>query len=132
MGRVSVISNGWKQSEEVRNMADERFEFVPPDFVSGSNPEEIQERMMNNLPADIDDMPGGFPYDFTMPTALEKSELIQFHLVRTLMLMFPMWAWVNGLICMEDRRESAGRKRTGQAGILHLREFPERELQPDS
>ena len=93
MGRVSVISNGWKQSEEVRNMADERFEFVAPDFVSGSNPEEIQERMMNNLPADIDDMPGGFPYDFTMPTALEKSELIQFHLVRTLMLMFPMWAW---------------------------------------
>lgn len=113
-------------------MADERFEFVPPDFVSGSNPEEIQERMMNNLPADIDDMPGGFPYDFTMPTALEKSELIQFHLVRTLMLMFPMWAWDDGLICMEDRRESAGRKRTGQAGILHLREFPERELQPDS
>lgn len=84
MGRVSVISNSWKQSKEVRNMADERFEFVAPDFVSGSNPEEIQERMMNNLPADIDDMPGGFPYDFTMPTALEKSELIQFHLVLSL------------------------------------------------
>lgn len=68
-------------------------EFTAPDFVSGSTPEEIQDRMMSNLPADIDDMPGGFPYDFTMPTALEKSELIQFHLVRTLMLMFPMWAW---------------------------------------
>ena len=40
------------------------------------------------LPDGIDDMPGGFPYDFTMPTAIEKSELIQFHLVRTLMLMF--------------------------------------------
>ena len=68
-------------------------EFIAPEFVSGNNPEEIQERMMNNLPADIDNMPGGFPYDFTMPTALEKSELIQFQLVRTLMLMFPMWAW---------------------------------------
>lgn len=53
MGRVSVISNSWKQSKEVRNMADERFEFVAPDFVSGSNPEEIQERMMNNLPGQI-------------------------------------------------------------------------------
>lgn len=68
-------------------------EFVSPDFISGNSAEEIQSRMMNSLPAGIDDMPGGFPYDFTMPTALEKSELIQFHLVRTLMLMFPMWAW---------------------------------------
>ena len=71
----------------------ETYEFIAPDFVSESDPETIQQRMMNNLPVDIDDMPAGFPYDFTMPTAYEKSELIQFHLVRTLMLMFPMWAW---------------------------------------
>ncbi len=68
-------------------------EFTPPEFVGYCEPEEIQQRMMSELPEGIDDMPGGFPYDFTMPTALEKSELIQFHLVRTLMLMFPMWAW---------------------------------------
>lgn len=74
-------------------MPTEQIEFVAPDFVSGCTPEEIQDRMMQNLPSDIDDMPAGFPYDFTMPTAYEKSELIQFHLVRTLMLMFPMWAW---------------------------------------
>lgn len=67
--------------------------FTPPEFVSGNSPQEIQQRMMSNLPGDLDNMPGGFPYDFTMPTALEKSELIQFHLVRTLMLMHPMWAW---------------------------------------
>lgn len=72
-------------------------EFVAPDFIAGNSPEEIQERMMKNLPSDIDNMPGGFPYDFTMPTALEKSEMIQFHLIRTLMLMFPMWAWDNWL-----------------------------------
>lgn len=72
-------------------------EFKTPDFLSGSSAEEIHSRMMNNLPTDIDDMPGGFAYDFTMPTALEKSELIQFHLVRTLMLMFPMWAWGDWL-----------------------------------
>lgn len=95
-------------------MADERFEFVAPDFVSGSNPEEIQERMMNNLPADIDDMPGGFPYDFTMPTALEKSELIQFHLVRTLMLMFPMWAWDEWLD-LHGRQKGISRKEANRA-----------------
>lgn len=67
--------------------------FTPPDFVENNTANEIHQRMMNNLPDDIDDMPGGFPYDFTMPTALEKSELIQYHLVRTLMLMFPQFAW---------------------------------------
>lgn len=69
------------------------YEFIPPEFVEGSAPEEIQMRMMKSLPKDIDDMPGGFPYDFTMPTALEKAELIQFHLVRALMTMFPQFAW---------------------------------------
>lgn len=70
-----------------------RIEFTAPEFVQNCTPEEIQERMMASLPDGIDDMPGGFPYDFTMPTAIEKSELIQFHLVRTLMLMFPQFAW---------------------------------------
>lgn len=73
------------------------YEFTPPEFVDGAEPEEIQQRMMDALPDGIDDMPGGFPYDFTMPTAIEKSELIQFHLVRTLMLMFPQYAWGNWL-----------------------------------
>lgn len=68
-------------------------EFAPPVFIESNNPEDIQERMMASLPDGIDDMPGGFPYDFVMPTAIEKSELIQFHLVRTIMLMFPQYAW---------------------------------------
>lgn len=73
------------------------YEFTPPEFVDGAEPEEIQQRMMDALPDGIDDMPGGFPYDFTMPTAIEKSELIQLHLVRTLMLMFPQYAWGDWL-----------------------------------
>lgn len=73
------------------------YEFTPPEFVDGAEPEEIQQRMMDALPDGIDDMPGGFPYDFTMPTAIEKSELIQFHLVRTLMLMYPQYAWGDWL-----------------------------------
>lgn len=95
-------------------MADEVMipEFVLPDFLAGSSPDEIHERMMNNLPADIDRMPGGFPWDFTRPTALEKSELIQFHMVRTLMLMFPMWAWddwldYHAMACGLARRAAA-------------------------
>lgn len=68
-------------------------DFFQPFFVENSSAEEIQQRMMNALPPDIDGMPGGFAYDFTMPTAIEKSEAINFHIIRTLMLMFPDWAW---------------------------------------
>ena len=68
-------------------------EFTPPSFVNECDPDTIHEKMMNSLPPDIDNMPGGFPWDFTRPTANEKSELIQVHLVQTLMLMHPMWAW---------------------------------------
>ena len=68
-------------------------EFVAPEFVENSTAEEIHERMMESLPADIDDMPGGFAYDFTMPAAVEKSELIEFHLTRALMIAFPQYAW---------------------------------------
>lgn len=89
-------------------------EFVLPDFLQGNDPEEIQERMMNNLPAGIDNMPGGFPYDFTMPTALEKSELIQFHLVRAIMLMFPEWAW-GQYLDLHGKQVGMHRKEAGRA-----------------
>lgn len=102
-------------------------EFVAPDFFGYSEPEEIQQRMMSALPDGIDDMPGGFPYDFTMPTAIEKSELIQLHLTRTLMLMFPQYAWGEWL---DLHAEAAGISRrpagyasgsvtvTGEAGTI--------------
>ena len=57
-------------------------EFTRPEFIENNSAEEIHQRMMNNLPADIDDMPGGFPFDFTMPAALEKDEFINYHMVR--------------------------------------------------
>jgi len=68
-------------------------EFIRPDFIENNSADEIHQRMMNNLPADIDDMPGGFPYDFTKPAALEKDEFINYHLVRALMISFPQYAW---------------------------------------
>lgn len=68
-------------------------EFRNPDFIENNSADEIHERMMNNLPADIDDMPGGFPWDFTRPAALEKDEFINYHLVRSIMIAFPEYAW---------------------------------------
>lgn len=96
------------------------YEFVNPDFVEGNSEEEIQERMMANLPAGIDDMPGGFPYDFTMPTAIEKAEIINFIIPRTLMIMFPQFAWgdwldLHGTQCGLTRKEA-----TKAAGYVNL------------
>ena len=33
-------------------------EFIKPDFLEDCSIDDIHRRMMNNLPADIDDMPG--------------------------------------------------------------------------
>lgn len=70
-----------------------RPEFTDPDFIEESEPELIHERMMENLPDDISDMPGDFAHDFTMPAAIEISQLIQFNLLRTLMIAFPEYAY---------------------------------------
>lgn len=72
-------------------------EFIQPDFMDGSQAEDIHGRMMANLPDDIDSTPGGFPYDLTMPSAIEKAELVNFHLERALMLAFPQFAWDSWL-----------------------------------
>ncbi len=68
-------------------------EFIKPDFLEDCSIDDIHRRMMNNLPADIDDMPGGFAYDFTRPTAIEKAEMLEFYMVRAIMAMFPQYAW---------------------------------------
>ena len=81
--------------------------FQPPEWLGGMSSRSIQERMMQNLPLDIDKTEGGFVWDLTFPTALEKAELLQFHLIRTLHMMHHMWAegrWLdyhaheNGLV----------------------------------
>ena len=69
-----------------------RPDFEDPDFLEDTDTDDIQDRMMENLPEDISDMEGDFPYDFTMPTAIELSQLYQEGLVQTLMAAFPEYA----------------------------------------
>ncbi|HIS61456.1 MAG TPA: baseplate J/gp47 family protein [Candidatus Scybalomonas excrementigallinarum] len=96
------------------------YEFTNPDFVEGNSEEEIHERMMANLPANIDDMPGGFPYDFTMPTAIEKAELINFIAPRILMIMFPQFAWGDWLDLHGDGCGLKRREATKASGYVTL------------
>ena len=74
-------------------MAVERPVFTPPDWYRGESDTQIQARMMSRLPPDIDNIQGGFPYDFTMPTAMEIDELMNFYLLQTLQIMFPAWSF---------------------------------------
>lgn len=66
--------------------------FEMPDFLKNATARSIEQNMMNNLPKDIDNVEGGFVWDLTYPTALEKSELMQYEFVRILQTMFHMWA----------------------------------------
>ena len=71
-------------------MALEAEEMELPDFLKNSSEDEIHEKMLGNLPEDIDKSEGGFPWDFTRPTAIEISELKEYVLVEVLKSMFPV------------------------------------------
>lgn len=70
-----------------------RPDFIVPDFISDNDSDQIHDRMMQNLPPDISNMEGDFAHDFTMPTAIEVSQLMQFGIVRALMIAFPEYSW---------------------------------------
>lgn len=104
-------------------------EFTAPDFVDDNDPSSIQERMMQNLPKDIDDTPGGFPSDFTLPSAIEKSELIEFHLVRALMIAFPQYAWEEWMDLHGQQVHITRHEALKATGHLFLEGEPETEIE---
>lgn len=89
-------------------------EFIIPDWLKNQDAETIHQRMMARLPPDIDNTEGGFPWDFTKPTALEKAELLQFHLVETLKIMFPEWAY-DEYLDLHAKRVCLTRRAAGYA-----------------
>lgn len=94
--------------------------FTAPDFLKKYVAEDIQERMMKELPAGMDDMPGGFPYDFTMPSALVMEEFANVPLAQTLQLMFPQFAWGQWLDLHGERVNVTRKQATEATGIVHV------------
>ena len=67
-------------------------EFELPDELKGAvSAEEINQTMLAGIKG-YDTTEGGFIWDMTMPTALEKAELLQFWLPLALKTMNHMWA----------------------------------------
>lgn len=89
-------------------MADE---FEIPDFLHDCDTDTIHERMLAELPNDIDRTQGGFLWDFTRPTALIVSEMLEMYIPLILQLMFPQWStgqWLEllGNVAQIKRREA--------------------------
>ncbi len=75
-------------------MPDEyNYPYEPPEFLQDQSADEIHERMLENLPDDIDTSQGNIPWDFTRPSALEKAEFVEFTLNETIKLIFPQWSY---------------------------------------
>lgn len=68
------------------------YDFVLPDFLQDCDVDTIHSRMMDMLPDDIDKTEAGFPWDFTRPTAIISSELLEFYIPEAIKLMFPQWS----------------------------------------
>jgi len=86
------------------------YKFVPPSWLEKQDAETIHARMMAELPDDIDDTEGGFPWDFTKPTALEKAELLEYETMETIKLMHFMFAYG---IYLDYHAVAVGLKRKG-------------------
>lgn len=69
------------------------YPYEPPEFLQDQSADEIHERMLENLPDDIDTSQGNIPWDFTRPSALEKAEFVEFTLNETIKLIFPQWSY---------------------------------------
>lgn len=72
-------------------MAEKITPFVLPDFLQNQTVENIHQRMMESMPADIDRSEGGFPWDYTRPTANEKAELVGYALTNAIRAIFAQW-----------------------------------------
>ena len=65
---------------------------LPDELKSGTSAREIILKMLARIPDFYDKTEAGFVWDMTMPTALEKAELIQFWLPLALKMMSHIWA----------------------------------------
>lgn len=68
-------------------------DFVLPEFLQDCDVDSIHEKMLAELPPDIDSTEGGFLWDFTRPTALVAAELLEFYIPETIKLFFPQWSY---------------------------------------
>ena len=85
--------------------------YIPPATLDDMDEDIIHQRMMDDLPIDIDKAEGGMAYDFTRPAAVEKAAMMVV-LNDAMQAFFPEWSWENWLdqiaLTMQITRRPAG------------------------
>ena len=99
-------------------MADSE-EYVVPEDLDDMDVDVIHQRMMNDLPVNIDKTEGGFAYDMTRPSAIEKSYAME-ALNTVVQWIFPKYAsgWV-----LDEHAKRAGLTRhpaIPASGTIHV------------
>lgn len=95
-------------------------DFEIPDFLQHGSTEEIHERMIALLPADIDISAGGHPWNFTIAPALVISELYEFVLPELLMLASPQTAYDEFLDTYAKDRGLTRKEATAAIGEITI------------
>ena len=110
-------------------------EFQVPSFLENQDIDTVHDRMLDNLPEDIDKSVGSHPYNLTRPVAYEISYVLESALADAIMLMFPKYCEDFDEI-LDDHAEIRGLERkqaqyatgyvtvTGEEGTV----IPEGEL----
>lgn len=102
-------------------MALEAEELEIPDFLSRSSEEEIHEKILENLPDDLDKSEGGFLWDLTRPLAIELSEFKEYTLIELLKSMFPITCEESYLLDYHaDSRGIVRREATNSTGYVSV------------
>lgn len=65
--------------------------YTPPAILNDMDEDTIHARMLGVIPSNIDKTEGGFAWDFTRPTALEKADAMVI-LNEIIQLFFPEWS----------------------------------------
>lgn len=71
-------------------MADDNT-YTPPQILDDMDVDTIHARMMNDLPVNIDQTEGGFAWDMTRPSAIEKASAME-AVNAAVQIFFPEWA----------------------------------------
>lgn len=100
-------------------MADYPYDYEVPEDLDDMDVDVIHQRMMSELPINIDKTEGGFAYDMTRPSAIEKSYAME-ALNQVVQWIFPEFStgWV---LDMHAARAGLTRKEALPAtGVVHV------------
>lgn len=88
-------------------------EYTPPAKLAEMDVDTIHNRMLSDIPSNIDQTEGGFVWDMTRPSAMEKSYAME-ALNVVVQIMFPEWA-EGYFLDLHARRSGISRKSAATA-----------------